>query len=260
MAQGATQDPWGTCRSVASELAEPDAWRHALALALHEALPQPNVAAVITCALDRVDAMRMTAAPRHEFMLDFGWEQLPLMVQAGWSWQDTYEQLGQLYRAVDALPPGPAAALNGMLERSGMTSCVIAILVTSDRRCAGWFAIHTRIPEAEVIAIHGAELAAVARAATETIEQALTLAREAGAEPPPEARPLPSATPWGLTLREWEIARRVAAGMSDLNIASQLGISESTVGSHLHRIYRKLGVRRRVQLAARVRGAGSSAP
>lgn len=54
-----------------------------------------------------------------------------------------------------------------------------------------------------------------------------------------------------LSPREREIAALVVRGMSDLNIAAQLAIKEVTVGSHLNRIYKKLGVHSRVELASR---------
>jgi non-specific serine/threonine protein kinase len=52
-----------------------------------------------------------------------------------------------------------------------------------------------------------------------------------------------------LTTREWEIARLVAVGLSNREIAQRLGISTATVHNHLIHIYDKLGVRGRVQLA-----------
>lgn len=55
-----------------------------------------------------------------------------------------------------------------------------------------------------------------------------------------------------LTARELEIAGLVANGLSDLNVAKTLGIDEATVGSHLRKVYRKLGVHTRVELAHRL--------
>jgi two-component system NarL family response regulator len=52
-----------------------------------------------------------------------------------------------------------------------------------------------------------------------------------------------------LTAREIEIARSVAAGSKNAEIAVQLSISESTVKTHLNNIFQKLGVRDRVELA-----------
>lgn len=50
-------------------------------------------------------------------------------------------------------------------------------------------------------------------------------------------------------MREREIARLVAFGASDLNIAARLGLREATIGSHLRHIYRKMNVHSRVALS-----------
>lgn len=55
-----------------------------------------------------------------------------------------------------------------------------------------------------------------------------------------------------LTPREAEIARQVAAGLSNKVIAIDAGISERTVKAHLNAIFRKTGIRNRVQLALTV--------
>ena len=56
----------------------------------------------------------------------------------------------------------------------------------------------------------------------------------------------------GLTARQQEIVELVVSGLMDVNIAARLGIQESTVGTHLHTIYRRLGVHSRAQLIGRV--------
>jgi DNA-binding CsgD family transcriptional regulator len=58
--------------------------------------------------------------------------------------------------------------------------------------------------------------------------------------------------PVRLTSRELAVARRAAAGMSNRDIASEMLISVKTVQFHIGNIYSKLGVRSRVQLAARL--------
>jgi DNA-binding NarL/FixJ family response regulator len=55
-----------------------------------------------------------------------------------------------------------------------------------------------------------------------------------------------------LTAREEGIAKQVAAGHSNKVIAADSGISERTVKAHLNSIFRKTGIRNRVQLALAV--------
>jgi DNA-binding NarL/FixJ family response regulator len=53
--------------------------------------------------------------------------------------------------------------------------------------------------------------------------------------------------PGGLTERELSILRLVAEGLSNLDIASKLYVTEQTVKFHLSNIYRKLGVGNRTE-------------
>ena len=52
-----------------------------------------------------------------------------------------------------------------------------------------------------------------------------------------------------LTVREYEIARLVAEGLSNKHICRQLNISEGTVKVHLHNMYQKLEIPNRTSLA-----------
>jgi LuxR family maltose regulon positive regulatory protein len=56
-----------------------------------------------------------------------------------------------------------------------------------------------------------------------------------------------------LTARELEVLQRIAAGLSNQEIADQMILALSTVKSHVHNIYRKLGVTSRTLAAARAR-------
>jgi DNA-binding CsgD family transcriptional regulator len=49
----------------------------------------------------------------------------------------------------------------------------------------------------------------------------------------------------GLTLREVEILKLVAAGMTNRQAAERLGLSIRTVDAHLRSIYAKLGIKSR---------------
>jgi DNA-binding CsgD family transcriptional regulator len=67
-------------------------------------------------------------------------------------------------------------------------------------------------------------------------------------------------TPEELTTQERAIADLVAAGASNKDVAAELFLSPKTVEAHLTRIYRKLGVNSRTQLARRLEEERSAAP
>jgi DNA-binding CsgD family transcriptional regulator len=89
-----------------------------------------------------------------------------------------------------------------------------------------------------------------ALAPDEAIADALALAaRLAG---PPEARPVtrPAAYPDGLTAREVEVLRLLAAGATSREIAEGLVLSVRTVDRHLSNIYAKIGARNKADAVA----------
>jgi DNA-binding CsgD family transcriptional regulator len=96
----------------------------------------------------------------------------------------------------------------------------------------------------EVFARLGAE-----KELNETREQL----RELGARPP--ARSITQGMA-GLTGREVDIVRLVAARRSNKEIGAALGISARTASTHLSNIFTKLGVESRGELADRAREAG----
>ncbi|MGO2193049.1 response regulator transcription factor [Brachybacterium sp. AOP42-E1-35] len=62
----------------------------------------------------------------------------------------------------------------------------------------------------------------------------------------------PATAPAGITEREWEVARLVARGLANQEVGESLFMSVATVKTHLGRLYHKLQVTNRVQLAIRV--------
>lgn len=59
-----------------------------------------------------------------------------------------------------------------------------------------------------------------------------------------------------LSAREQAVVRLLVSGLHNSEIAARLFISEGTVKTHLHKIYEKLGVRSRLELAAYARARG----
>jgi DNA-binding CsgD family transcriptional regulator len=80
---------------------------------------------------------------------------------------------------------------------------------------------------------------------------AFRAARE-GRDPQPSLRLVESLLAAGLTRREAQSLRLVALGCSNNHVAEALGISHRTVGKHLERGFRKLGVGDRSSASARV--------
>ena len=61
-----------------------------------------------------------------------------------------------------------------------------------------------------------------------------------------------------LTSREEQVVALVADGLSNRNIATELGLSEHTVKKYLFRIFEKLGISNRVELVLYAVHHGSS--
>jgi non-specific serine/threonine protein kinase len=74
----------------------------------------------------------------------------------------------------------------------------------------------------------------------------------------PEQRAGKESTP--LTRREQEVARLVARGLTNRQVAAQLSISEHTVATHIAKILKKLGLNSRSQFGAWLIEHRSSGP
>jgi DNA-binding CsgD family transcriptional regulator len=99
-----------------------------------------------------------------------------------------------------------------------------------------------RLAEGTALAREARGLAGQASAPTIVAAAERLLATAAGDRP---------ADPWyPLTAREFEVARLVAAGLTNREIAARLGLSPKTVAAHIEHILTKLGAARRTEIAA----------
>ena len=94
--------------------------------------------------------------------------------------------------------------------------------------------------------VHHGEVWASSRVITMTVAELAARSVNAGVEKVAVAD--------RLSPREQEIVHVVADGLSNLEVANRLGITEATVKAHLTRIFQKLALRGRAQLAARYHG------
>ena len=119
----------------------------------------------------------------------------------------------------------------------------------SEHDKVAWYAIYSRFRLADVArrqlgepawieAYEGGRQLAPDRAIGDAHEQLIDLRRDLGAGPA------------GLSHRETEVLRLVAAGRTDLDIAQRLVLSPRTIHAHLRSIYRKLGVSSRTAAIA----------
>ena len=134
-----------------------------------------------------------------------------------------------------------------------------------DERGRAWEGIGARIDlaGAETRANRLAEAAAAGEAALERaraigsrplVERAESALRSVRAR-------RPEADPWApLTAREFEVAKLVAAGLTNAQVAAELGLSPKTVGAHVEHIASKLGVNRRAEIAAWTASIGNPKP
>ncbi|HET9168086.1 MAG TPA: response regulator transcription factor [Actinospica sp.] len=85
----------------------------------------------------------------------------------------------------------------------------------------------------------------------ETVQRRLIAAIGAGTSSPSESAAAPAPTqaapPAGLTAREIDVLRLIAAGRSNPEIAKELFVSEATVKTHINHVFAKTGARDRAQ-------------
>jgi len=118
-----------------------------------------------------------------------------------------------------------------------------------------WLRRHRRIVESRVPlrAARGTFDALGARAWAERADQELRATGEGGWQPTVSPSEL-------LSPQEAQIAQLAARGLSNREIAQRLYLSHRTISSHLYRIFPKLGITSRTQLAAALSGGADPRP
>lgn len=107
----------------------------------------------------------------------------------------------------------------------------------------------------DVAALHHGDRIQIA----DVVLQIVITQDEPALAPTPQPPPIPvapSGPQLGLSAREWEVAVAVAQGLTNAQIAADLGISRRTVATHLERIYERLGIHSRAALAHRIARRG----
>jgi DNA-binding NarL/FixJ family response regulator len=169
--------------------------------------------------------------------------------------QPDIELVGEVERAADLEPALNQAAVDVLLldlqmdrwmgnDIEALAQRVGVVVLTASER----------IEDALAAIRKGARAIVQKRFAVETLMEAVRSAANGLAWLPPLlqtelAAQMGSAADQRLTAREHEIARYVAEGLRNAEIAQRLAISESTVKTHLNNIFQKLHLRDRVELA-----------
>lgn len=169
--------------------------------------------------------------------------------------QPDIELVGEVERAADLEPALNQAAVDVLLldlqmdrwmgnDIEALAQRVSVVVLTASER----------IEDALAAIRKGARAIVQKRFAVETLMEAVRSAANGLAWLPPLlqtelAAQMGSSSDQRLTAREHEIARYVAEGLRNAEIAQRLAISESTVKTHLNNIFQKLHLRDRVELA-----------
>jgi DNA-binding CsgD family transcriptional regulator len=155
---------------------------------------------------------------------------------------DVVDRLSELSTMVE----GPLAPLMAWHARAAASSDGSSLLAVAEEFADLGMVLYAAEAAAAAIPHLRAARAPQTAAATELLTS--LLARCDGARVPTLVVPTPA-----LTTRERQIAKLAAAGVPSKEIADQLYLSARTVDNHLLRVYSKLGVGGRAELAAALR-------
>jgi DNA-binding CsgD family transcriptional regulator len=241
---------WAGALEVAHATAPAAEWRAELARRLRTAA-DGSFAAVMTCApgdwsrlnhdADPIDLGRLVEQIQRDF--------IPRIERAGEDWRFAMRTHGPIYAPIETARSRTLACelREEVLRPAGIDGYLTALFTIDDPlRIVGMAVIGSGDGCGALTRRAVAPLREVVRAASHTLGSALALAEGCFAHPGDAAR-LEE-----LTARERQVASLSAQGFSNLAVAARLGISEATIAVHLRKIYAKLSVHSRVELAAAV--------
>ncbi len=245
---------WTDAMEVARAVAPAREWRSELARRLRTAA-DGCFAAVLTCAPGDWRRLAHDADPpelghiveriRNQF--------LPRIERAGEDWRFALRTHGPVYAPIETARCRKLAndLRAEVLRPAGIEGYRAAFFGAGPApRIVGLAVLGARSSSAALLDRSGDPLREIARAASTTLAGALALAEGCCARADDLRRRDE------LTAREQQIATLAAQGFANVNVAARLGIAETTVAVHLRRIYAKLGVHSRVELAAALAGPG----
>ena len=241
---------WKRVMAAASEVSPAVQWRTTLAQRLLTAARAKYVT-VVTCPPWQYLAAQASTAPV---------ELEPVTEELFVRFLPRIEQTTEGMKLVAAMGMKAYAPLDRVVDRAlavelkkellgpiGVHTMLNAFMLGSDNGPIGWIAIGLPQGNARWLQQVGELVEQTATAASLTLRSAMALAEGCGVQLPKiDLGPLST-----LSERERQVVRLVVTGLTDENVAQRLSLSESTVGVHLKRVYRRLGVHSRVELAAR---------
>jgi DNA-binding NarL/FixJ family response regulator len=251
---------WNTAFSTAARLAPAEEWRRDLARAARDAAGA-EFAAVLTCPPGDWTRLRSATFPEpHGALIDrIDQEFRPRIDQAGEDWRFAIRRHGRVYTPIETARDRDLAEdlRDSVLRPADVNGYLVAFLVDRPGRMLGMVAIGARCGSAELKERAFDDLERAVRLAADTLSGALALSAACGGGEAPRSPALRSTPDPGelaaLSARERDIAALVSEGYRNVNIGAHLGIGDATVATHLRRIFKKLGVVSRVELATRWR-------
>ncbi len=225
---GAMASRWRNAVTTAGRVTPAQRWRTELAENVRDAAGASSFAAVLTSASGQLGRVQLDCAPFDfspvmQRIVAFA----PRIEAAGEGWEFAIRAHGLVYTPLEcAIHTDIAADINDkVLIPAGVHGYVVSWLVDPTRGFLGSIIMGATARSRTFFADTEGPLVDVCTAAASTLSSAIDLAEACGARFPA------SPTRWsaGLTARQAQIASLAADGLSNLNVASRLGISEQTV-------------------------------